>query len=247
MLLLVIAAKPRSRAMASRSKGKPLPGQRAAAQRHHIDARPRLLQTLEIAREHLEIRQQDSAATGPAARGASAYSREPPPPDRVAPVEQRPHEPRQQTRAPRRSRRAAITAHRAIPAHCGCARCGFSPPARRPSRPACGSPACERLRRWRPQKNPAVASSRIASKAATNSARSAAVKIPTLSSARANACEPRISASIRRRSKWSDPEKRSKTSEGPSSNRPPQSFIAAFFAALLAQETPAPASAARSG
>src|SRR5690242_18384546 len=55
--------------------------------------------------------------------------------------------------------------------------------------------------------------------------RSAAVRMPTRSRARANACEPRISASMRRRSKSSEPEKRSKTSEGPDSKRPPQSFI----------------------
>ena len=50
-------------------------------------------------------------------------------------------------------------------------------------------------------------------------------EIPTRSSARAKACEPRQSASSRRLSKWSEPEKRSNTSDGPASNRPPQSFM----------------------
>ena len=50
---------------------------------------------------------------------------------------------------------------------------------------------------------------------------------PARSSARAKACEPRQSQSSSFLSKWSEPEKRSKTSEGPPSNRPPQSFISA--------------------
>src|SRR5208283_5498397 len=65
----------------------------------------------------------------------------------------------------------------------------------------------------------------MASKASTIWARSEAVRMPTCSSARAKAWEPRISASSRRRSKSSEPEKRSKISEGPDSKRPPQSFI----------------------
>src|ERR1039457_2668548 len=56
-------------------------------------------------------------------------------------------------------------------------------------------------------------------------ARSPALRTPACSSARAKACEPRISAPIRRRSNASDPEKRSKISEGPVSNLPPHSFM----------------------
>src|ERR1043166_8023705 len=48
--------------------------------------------------------------------------------------------------------------------------------------------------------------------------------MPTRSRARANACDPRISAPMSRRSKSSEPENRSKTSDGPDSKRPPQSF-----------------------
>jgi ABC-2 type transport system permease protein len=49
--------------------------------------------------------------------------------------------------------------------------------------------------------------------------------MPTRSRARTHACDPRRSASIKRRSKCSDRENRSKTSDGPCSKRPPQSFI----------------------
>jgi hypothetical protein len=56
-------------------------------------------------------------------------------------------------------------------------------------------------------------------------AHSAAVRTPARASERAKACEPRTSASSRRRSKCSEFEKRSKTSDGPVSKRPPQSFI----------------------
>src|ERR1700677_4045588 len=52
--------------------------------------------------------------------------------------------------------------------------------------------------------------------------------MPTPSRAHAKAWEPRISASIKRRSKSSEPEKRSKISEGPSAKRPPQSFIVSY-------------------
>ena len=52
-------------------------------------------------------------------------------------------------------------------------------------------------------------------------------RIPARANARANACEPSTSAQISFRSKCSEPEKVSKTSEGPASNLPPQSFICA--------------------
>jgi uncharacterized membrane protein (UPF0136 family) len=48
---------------------------------------------------------------------------------------------------------------------------------------------------------------------------------PTCSRARANACDPRMSQWMRRRSKSSELPKRSKISLGPDSKRPPQSFI----------------------
>jgi hypothetical protein len=101
-----------------------------------------------------------------------------------------------------------------------------------------------------PRKNSGLrASSRIASKADTNSARSVAVTMPTPSKARANACEPRISASISLRSKWSEPENRSKTSDGPSSNRPPHNFIRISSSTFYWPSSPqhGPESAARSG
>ena len=89
--------------------------------------------------------------------------------------------------------------------------------------------ACGRLRRRRLRRRPARRLRRESRRRRRRSrARSSAVRMPTRSSARAKACEPRISASISRRSKSSEPEKRSKTSEGPSSKRPPQSFISAL-------------------
>src|SRR3989442_157744 len=65
--------------------------------------------------------------------------------------------------------------------------------------------------------------------------------MPTRSSARAKACEPRISASISRQSKSRDSENRSKTSDGPVSKRPPQSFIGRLSSGG-AGESPAPQS-----
>ena len=76
----------------------------------------------------------------------------------------------------------------------------------------------------------------------TNSPHSASLKIPTRRNARAYACDPRQSASSNRLSKCSEPENRSKTSEGPPSNRPPHSFICPVSRPALARE-----SAARSG
>ncbi len=71
-----------------------------------------------------------------------------------------------------------------------------------------------------------------------------AVRMPARSSARAKACEPRLSASINRRSKCSEPENRSKTSEGRlESGRP----IVSFASARLPRPARAPGSAARSG
>ena len=89
---------------------------------------------------------------------------------------------------------------------------------------------------------------RICSNASTSVRALRAVRMPTRSSARAKACEPRKSASSSRLSKWSEPEKRSKTSEGPLSNRPPQSFMrVSHLRRLASRATPAPESAARSG
>src|SRR5450631_3767704 len=53
--------------------------------------------------------------------------------------------------------------------------------------------------------------------------------MPARSSARAKACEPCTSAKISLPSKCRDPENCSKTSDGPDSKRPPQSFIALLF------------------
>ena len=74
------------------------------------------------------------------------------------------------------------------------------------------------------------ASSRMDSNACDDLARiPIGVRTPARVSERAKAWEPRTSASSKRRSKWREFEKRSKISEGPVSNRPPQSFIY-FFA-----------------
>ncbi len=235
MLLFVIDAKPKSRAMASRSNGKAAARQRAAAQRHHVHARAGLLQPLVIAREHFEIREQivrpqhrlraaQMRIAGNHRRGIALRA-----------IEQRAHEPGEQFRARDRSRRAATAARRAIPARCGCVRCGSSPQARRPSRPACGSPACERLRRLRPRKNSgASARRRRAHRRPPPVARvpppSRSPRFPAPARTPASPEYPRESGAGRNAS---DPEKRSNTSEGPSSNRPPQSFISAWPSSAL--------------
>ena len=184
-------------------EGEAAAGQRAGAERQHVGAAARLAEALPIAREHLEVRQQ---VVRPQHRLRAARVR-------VAgddgvgiargQVEQRGHHRRQQARARGRTPPAATAARRATPARCGCGRCGSCPPPRRPAPSACGSPACGRLRRWRPSKKPGCAASRADLRRTPRRccARSSAVRMPTRSSARANACEPRISASISRRSK----------------------------------------------
>jgi len=95
--------------------------------------------------------------------------------------------------------------------------------------PGCSSPATWKGTLLAPSKKAGdEASLRMASNAVAICNRSSAVRMPTRSSARANACEPRISASRSRRSKSSDPEKCSKISDGPFSKRPPQSFIGIY-------------------
>jgi hypothetical protein len=66
-------------------------------------------------------------------------------------------------------------------------------------------------------------------------AHSAAVRIPTRSSARANACEPRHIGVEQRLSKWSEPEKRSKTSDGPFRNARPRVSSRLFVLPLAAR------------
>ena len=58
MLLRGDAGKPRSSAIASPIEWKSAAGKSARTKRQHVDARVRLLQPLEVAREHFEVGQQ---------------------------------------------------------------------------------------------------------------------------------------------------------------------------------------------
>ncbi len=75
MLLRVMAAKPRSRAICFAIERKSAAGQRARSERHHVHARAGLPEALVIAREHFEIRQQIVRPQHRLARGADACSR----------------------------------------------------------------------------------------------------------------------------------------------------------------------------
>ena len=215
MLLRVIAANPRSRAIASRSNGNPLPASAPDPERHHVHARRALSEALVIAREHFEIRQQ---VMRPQDRLRAAQVG-------VAGDRWRPDTCRaRSSSAPINSAssceyrvdriRAATAAYRATPVRCGCGRCGSCPPARRPLLQLANDQV------WTsssaaPSKNAgSCASCAISSNACDQCLRARSRSgCRRFSSARANACEPRISASCKRLSKCSEPENRSKTSE----------------------------------
>ena len=138
MLLRVTPAKPRSRAMASRSKGKPLPASAPEPSGRTIGAAAGFAEALPIAREHFEVGQQ---IVRPEHRLRAAHVR-------VAgdhgvgilrrQIEQRLHHAARAARARGRIPRAARGAYRATPARCGCGRCGSCRPPRRRAPSACG-------------------------------------------------------------------------------------------------------------
>ena len=128
MLLGVMPAKPRSAASASAVDGEGVAGQRAAAQRHHVDARGQVVQPLGVALPGPGVAQQPVAPAHRLGRlqvgvagheqvdlglGALHGDR-----DQLA----------QMAAQPRRSRRAATGARRWRPGRCGCARCAACPP-----------------------------------------------------------------------------------------------------------------------
>ena len=187
--------------MASRSNGKSAAGQCAAAERHHVYSRAGLLQPLEIAREHFEIREQivrpqnrlraahvsvaGNHCVGIALGAASNASMSPPRnPARAIDLVAQPQ--------------ADIERDLLIAAAAGVDLVG------EPTDPLPQLTNDQGVDVFvgRAAKNSGLrASSRIASNAATSRARSADVGYPRSSSARANACEPRMSASISLRSK----------------------------------------------
>ncbi len=163
------------------------------------------------------------------ARGGDACSRGRSRADTCCAIcDQRAHQTQEQVRDRCRSARAAKAGCRAIPVRCGCGRCEFCRPVRR----LC-SFNLRMTKVWMsssvaPSRNfGSCASVRMSSKARTNCPRSSAVRMPARSSARAKACDPRQSASSSFLSKWSDPEKRSKTSDGPARESPAPEFLSA--------------------
>ena len=240
MLLRVMPSKPRSRAMASRSNGKPLPASAPEPSGSTLARRARFAEALPIAREHLEVRQQ---VVRPEHRLRAAHVRVAGDHrvgilrrrDRAAPCMTPPSSARARSHSSRSHSRVSseTCSLRLRPVWIlSATRAGALLQLADDQRVdvfvgrAVVEAGDRRLRRGSHRRPSTIC------------ARSSAVRMPTRSSARANACEPRISASISRRSKWSEPEKRSKTSEGPVSNRPPQSFMLRLLRAPASAQRP---------
>ena len=225
--------------------------QRSAAQRHHVDPRASLLQPLEIPREHFEIRQQimrpQHRLRAPQMRVAGNHrvgissARTPAAPASVRPAAP----PRDRFRRAATSRTSSDTCSlrlrpvwilSASSAH------AFLQFANHQRVHVFVGRAVEELRR----RGILRGSRRTPPPARPAPPPSGCSRLPALARTPASRGYPHRSAAGR---KCSDPENRSKTSDGPSSNRPPHSFIrtSSWTSWPLSSRPPAPESAGRSG